>query len=629
MLRKLLRAMGARHASRSGEMPQSPPKPPAGGGISQRLDKLPGGMIGEVEREARDACARDPHRAESHYVAGKEFLAHGDFSAAATELRCAIELDSGQAEFFHDLGIAFRGLGEKRQALAAFERTLAIGHGHVSAAYHAGLTHAELGELADAKDCYSLALAFDPCSSAARIELAGLLMDQDMPQAALDLLREALAEGIADAAVYSRLARFSVQTGDVRAAEDAYRAAIERFPDNAGLLVNFGMLWLGQLGDATEAETLFRRAIAIDPESVEAQANLGLSLQEQGRFDEALRHYEGQLALRPAVVEYRWNRGLLHLIQGNFREGWRDYELRKSRADAGGIHDKFNLPDWDGSPLRGRSILIYGEQGLGDEIMFASCLPEVISDSGSCTIECDARLESLYRRSFPEAKIAARASGRGRDWRTACPELEIQSAIGSLPRFLRRSASDFPPRGRYLVADGQARARWRARFETCGGAPTVGISWRGGTPRTRGLLRSIALGEIVKLIDSAHATFVVLQRGLTAEEHSALAAHPNVWMSEEVSDLDELAALVSVLDLTISVPSTTVHLAGALGRPLWVLLGHSPEWRYLWEGERMPWYPSAKLYRRNRDEDWQAVLARVALDFNGFFRRSGSNSSSA
>ncbi len=608
MLRKLLQAMGARHASRSGEMPQSPPKPPADGGISQRLDKLPCGIIEEVEREARDACTRDPHRAESHYVAGKEFLAHGDFSAAATELRCAIELDSGQAEFFHDLGIAFRGLGEKRQALAAFERALAIGHGDVSAAYHAGLTHAELGEIADAKDCDSLALAFDPLSSAARTDLARLFMDQDNSQAALDLLREAVTRNIADGAVYACLAGLLVRAGEVRAAKDVFRAAIERFPDDAALLVNFGLLWLGQLGDAAEAETLFRKAIAIDPQSVEAQSNLGLSLQEQGRFDDALRHYEGRLALRPAAVEYRWNRGLLYLIQGNFREGWRDYELRKSRADAGGIHDKFNLPDWDGSPLRGRSILIYGEQGLGDEIMFASCLPEVISDSGSCTIECDARLESLYRRSFPEAKIVARASGRGRDWRTACPELEIQSAIGSLPRFLRPSESDFPAHDGYLVADYPAMARWRARLKGSGPAPIVGLSWRGGTPHTRGALRSLRLDELDELLGSEGVTFVILQRGLTDDERAQVASRSNVLIPESVADLDDLAALVRALDLVISVPSTMTHLAGALGRPLWILLSASPEWRYLWRGERMPWYPTATLLRQPRMGEWDTVV---------------------
>jgi len=610
MLRKLLRAMGARPAAR-GETLETPPGPSAGGWIEQQLASLARGMIEQVEREARDACARDPHDAEAHYLAGKALLARGDFGDAATALRRAIGLDSGQADFSHDLGMAFRGLGEKRQALAAFERALAIRGDHVSAAYHAGLTHAELGEFDDAKDCYSLALAFDPLSSAARTNLARLFMDADQPQAALDLLREAVTGNIADVAVYSCLARFLVPAGEVRAAEDVFRAAIERFPDSAVLLVNFGMLWLGQLGDATEAEALFRRAIKLDSRSVEAQANLGLSLQEQGRFDEAVEHYERQLALQPEVLEYRWNRGVAHLMQGHFDKGWRDYELRKSRPDAGGIHEKFTLPDWDGSPLQDRSILIYGEQGLGDEIMFASCLPEVITQSASCVVECDDRLAALYRRSFPQARIAARIPGRGRDWRASYPGLEIQSAIGSLPRFLRGRESDFPAHRGYLVADGDATARWRRRLDAFGSAQTVGISWRGGTPRTRGPLRSLALEELDQLLASEGLTFVILQRGLTEEERARIAARSNVFVPESIADLDDLAALVRSLGLVISVPSTIVHLAGALGQPVWILLTRSPEWRYLWHGDRMPWYPSATLVRQPRVGEWGLAVSET------------------
>jgi tetratricopeptide (TPR) repeat protein len=608
MLRKLLRAMGAGHGSGRGETPQASPTPPAAGWVEQQLGRLARGMIEEVEREARDACAREPRCAEAHFLAGKALLARGEFSTAATELRRAIELKPGEADFHHDLGIASRGLGEKRLALTAFDRALAIRHDHISAAYHAGLTHAELGEFEEAKDCYSLALAFDPLSSAARTDLARLFMDQDKPQAALDLLREAVTGNIADCAVYSCLAKLLVQVGEVRAAEDAYRAAIERFPDNAALLVNFGMLRLGQLGDATGAEALFRRAIEIDPGSLEAQANLGLSLQEQGRFDEAIEHYERRLALQPEVLEYRWNRGVVHLMQGNFDAGWRDYELRKSRSDAGGVHEKFALPDWDGSPLGGRSILIYGEQGLGDEIMFASCLPEVIAQSNVCVIECDDRLQSLYRRSFPRARIVARTPGRGRDWRAAYPGLEIQSAIGSLPRFLRRSESDFPAHRGYLVADGEATARWRQRLEASGAATIVGIAWRGGTLRTRGPLRSLALDELGDLLGSEGVTFVMLQRGLTEEERAQIATQTNLFNPEAIADLDDLAALVRALDLVISVPSTIAHLAGALGQPVWILLTRSPEWRYLWRGDRMPWYPAATLLRQPHTGGWGIVM---------------------
>lgn len=568
-------------------------------------------MLREVEEEASAACQREPANPEAHYLAGKAALARRDYPRAASALKRATELAPHRAGFHHDLGLALRGLGEKRAALAALERAIALQHDHVPALFHAGQLHAELGEIEDARDCFSLALAFDPLSSAARIELAQVLAEHRGIDAAIELLREAIRSEIADVAVFCRLAELLHQQGDARAAVAVHRAAIERFRDDPAPLVNFGMICLGEFGDPPEAEALFRRAAELDPKLIEAQANLGLALQEQGRFDEAIEHYERLLAGEPRVVEYRWNRGLANLIRGKFEAGWADYELRKVRPDAGGVHEKFTLPDWDGAPLSGRSILVYGEQGLGDEIMFASCVPDVIAQAGLCVIECDARLEALYRRSFPRARIEARGVSRARDWRAACPALELQSAVGSLPRHLRKRDADFPPHAGYLVADPEAAAGWRERLQALGASPKIGISWRGGTLRTRSGLRSLTLEQCAPLLDAGEATFVVLQRGLSVDERAALARRSNVFVPEATAALDELAALVSALDLVISVPSTNVHLAGALGRPVWVLLTHSPEWRYLWQGERMPWYPAARLLRQPTPGDWQAVLSEA------------------
>ena len=150
--------------------------------------------------------------------------------------------------------------------------------------------------------------------------------------------------------------------------------------------------------------------------------------------------------------------------------------------------------------------------------------------------------------------------------------------------------------------------RWRARLKGSGPAPIVGLSWRGGTPRTRGALHSLRLDELDVLLGRERVAFVILQRGLTDDERAQVASRSNVLIPESVADLDDLAALVRALDLVISVPSTMTQLAGALGRPLWVLLSASPEWRYLWRGERMPWYPTATLLRQPRMGEWDTVV---------------------
>jgi tetratricopeptide (TPR) repeat protein len=516
-----------------------------------------------------------------------------------------------EAAHHHELGLALLRQGEKRAALASFRRALDLQHDHVPALFHAGQLHAELGEVEDARDCYSLALAFDPLSSASRIALAGLLAQHGGVDAAVTLLAEAVKQGTADASVYCRLASVLGQRGDAREAAAILEQAIDRFPDDPAPLVNLGLHRLGQTGDAREAEALFRRAVRLDPGLAEAQANLGLALQEQGRFDEALDHYERLIAESPGVVEYRWNRGVANLALGRFGAAWEDYELRKRRPDARGVHALYPFPAWDGSPLEGRSILVYGEQGLGDEIMFASCLPEVAARAGLCVIECDDRLVPIYRRSFPGARIEARGATRERDWRVACPGLELQAAVGSLPRWLRARVEDFPATAGYLVPHPGRAAVWRRQLEAAGAGATVGVSWRGGTRRTRGDLRSLTLGELAPLFDRTGKVFVVLQRDVTQEERAWLKKRSNLLLPEIPPDPEELAALISVLDLTITVPATTLHLAGALGRPVWALLTKSPEWRYLWQGERMPWYPSARLIRQAQSGDWAGVVSAV------------------
>jgi tetratricopeptide (TPR) repeat protein len=588
---------------------EAPPGGPGSAGwLGEQLGKIAAGAPHEAFREAAAAVSCNPVNPEAHYALGKAALAQGDVDRACAALARAAELAPGRAEFRFDLGLALERSGDRSGALSELQSAAALQHDHVPALFHAGRLHSVLGEAEEARDCYSLALAFDPRSSAARIELAKLYESGGDPEAAVRVLEEAVVAEIADGDVLCELAGLAARQGEVERAVSLCSGAIGRFPRETAPLVNLGLIRLLHFGEGGAAEALFRRAAGLDPRSIEATANLGLALQEQGRFEAALEHYESAIRARPEVVEFRWNRGLANLLLGNFASAWEDYELRKVRPDAGGVHEKFTLPAWNGASLAGRSILVYGEQGLGDEIMFASCLDAVIARADLTVVECDARLAALYSRSFPQARIEPRGPSRDRDWRVSYPSLELQSAVGSLPHHLRRQDADFPERNVYLEADGGIRGRWRERLRALGPSRKIGISWRGGTLATRGALRSLSLDELGPLLDADDVTFVVLQRGLLPAERAALAARSNVHIPGDVEDIDELAGLIAALDLLISVPTTNVHLAGALGRPLWIFLTCSPEWRYLWEGERMPWYPTARLLRQPRPREWQPVV---------------------
>ncbi|MDH5535942.1 MAG: tetratricopeptide repeat protein [Betaproteobacteria bacterium] len=577
-----------------------------------------------LTNEVRAALVGEPHNAEAYVLQGELMLVSRAPAAAVPVLQRAIGLAPEFAEAHEAFGRALQALGRHEEAIASFERAIAVAHDLVPAHVGMGEIYEVIGKAEEAGDCFHLALAFDSAAVGAELGIGRLMRRAGRVDDSLAQFRRLIERNPDHAAAFFELAGSLNQAGDTAGAIVAYERAIALRPDYSEARVNLGLIQLSQLGDACSAEALFRQAAQADPDLIEAQANLGLALQEQGRFDEALRHYEEQIRRWPGVIEFRWNRGIANLAAGNFECAWDDFELRKQRPDAGGVHQKFVYPDWDGAPLKDRSILVYGEQGVGDEIMFASCLPEVIAQAEVCVIECDARLASLYRRSFPRARIEARGEQRARDWRVTYPALALQSAVGSLPRYLRRSAADFPARQFYLVADAEAGANWRTRLNQLGSCSKVGISWRGGTRKTRGGLRSLELNQLSPLLDRGDAVFVLLQRDLSQSEDAVLARRPGVSIPEIPSDLDELAALLCALDLVISVDNTNVHLAGALGRPVWALLPPSPDWRYGVNRETMPWYHSVRLVRRQQEEGWDSVVGRVVRAFEGWSARSRS-----
>jgi len=268
--------------------------------------------------------------------------------------------------------------------------------------------------------------------------------------------------------------------------------------------------------------------------------------------------------------------------------------------------------------LRDKRLLVYAEQGLGDQIMFASCLPDLLDRVGGCVIECAPRLAPIFRRSFPTATIKPQARD---DARLAslveAARFDYQVAIGSLPGYFRRNWSDFPQHNGYLHADAARVAYWKDRLDALGPGLKVGISWFGGVASTRRAARSTQLQDWLPVLSQASCSFVSLQYGDVSGELETVSGEHQVnihrWSAAN-DDYDETAALVTALDLVISVQTAVVHLAGALGKPAWVLVPAVAEWRYLQSGDSMPWYPSLRLFRRRCANGWESVIAAVSVE---------------
>lgn len=260
-------------------------------------------------------------------------------------------------------------------------------------------------------------------------------------------------------------------------------------------------------------------------------------------------------------------------------------------------------------------MLVYAEQGIGDEIMFASCLADLFALGARVTLECSSRLASLFSRSFPDADVHGMAKAAAPAWAGSLQNVSWQVAIGDLPRFFRRNLDQFPGiPGGYLRADPELVGEYRRRVhDVAMGRPVIALAWRGGDWRSGRAKRSLALPDLARLVSDLPALWISLQHGEVDEEIGRLRANgvDVLHWPEVVADLDRMAGLLNAVDEVVSVDNTVAHLSGALGLPARILLSAAPEWRYGLRGEGMAWYPRVRLYRQGRLGDWSDVIDRM------------------
>ena len=494
-----------------------------------------------------------------------------------------------------------------------FARPLEAWHRRRAASLQAAaLRYCEKGDRDAALTTLKRAASLDPRNANVRAFMAVVMLQLRATDVALDHLRVAhdLEPGNGD--VLKLLVQTLIQTGRLQKALTMCEAALRRDRRFHEAWASLGLVYR-RTHRSAQALACFDEAIALKPDDVESVANRAIALHDLGRVEEALAGYEAALARKPDFALARFHRALALLAKGDYAQGWPDYEMRLVSAEP--PPRRALAPRWDGSSLAGRSILVRAEQGIGDEIMFASCLPQLIADAGSCTIECSSKLLPVFARSFPEARVRPPL-----DDLPAGERYDCEVPLGSLPLHYRKSAKDFPQHKGYLRADPVRIREARSRLLTLGPGMKIGIAWRGGTALSRVALRSIPLEQWERVFGVHGVRFVSLQyTDDAASDVAALARSGGPAIShwqDAIDDYEETAALVSALDLTISVCTAVVHLAGALGRPVWVIAPQAAEWRYGTRGESMPWYPSARVFRQEHYGDWEPVLRRVASELH-------------
>lgn len=488
--------------------------------------------------------------------------------------------------------------------------------------------------------------------SAIAIELGRLYRSNGDPQSGIDVLRAFLATHPEDIEATIALGKLLAGEHEYKMAEPLLVAGLEARPDDPELLHDLADIKSEQ-DRIEEAGALYDRAYALAP-TIENRARLVASLIARCRYEDGLAHVDALLKERPWMSEdlvgfqvyaltnlgrheellplldraiadrphdpnRRFPRAAVHLLNERFELGWDDYRFRNLASTR---HLRMlPFPEWQGEPLEGKTVVVLAEQGLGDQVMFSSCLPDLLAQKPQKVwVEAIDRVAPTIARSFPHCEIVATNQKNQLEWVKRVGAADFFVPMGDLPRHFRRSRDQFPKHRGYLVADPERVVHWQRTLNPHGsdGRPRIGFSWRGGTEATRKVLRTVDVTTFDTLIREVDARWVCLQYGDVTEDLArarSLGMAVDYW-PESIQDLDEFAALIAALDLVITVCNTTVHYAGGLGKPTWVLVPHVPEWRYGLTTRSLPWYPSSVIYRQPDHGDWTAVFASVAQDLS-------------
>jgi Tfp pilus assembly protein PilF len=514
------------------------------------------------------------------------------------------------------LAARWRDDDEGAEAVALLERAAALS-GPITE-YNAGL-HNNLGNAlrragrtGEAEKVLRAIVDARPKQFEAWHNLGQLYKDLMRLDEAAAALRRAIALEPKYAPNHAVLGDVLTKLGRLNAAVASFHRAIELGYDDHDAL-NYLAVVHRQLGELDRAEALLRQVVEYVPGSAGANTNLAVVLAQCGRFDESRIYHDRAMEIDAESIPFIANRAYARLTAGDLPGAWDDWE-RGIEDGPRGKERIFSVPRWRGEDVSAARVMVYREQGIGDEILFASCIPDLVAASGHTIVECSARLTSLFARSFPDATVRNQTMDSHGVEQLAEPDFDAAVPIGSLPKFFRPTVARFPDRRSFLVADPARVASWRERIAG-NAAPRIGISWRSKLMTAERRLEYTRLAEWGEIFGIPGASFFNLQyddceREIADAEHRFGVTIHRYDDVDYLNDFEAIAALMTNLDLVLAPRNAVAMLAGALGVPT-VMMGNRWDWSDLGT-DTSPWFPSVTLVYRELGQDWGEVLATAA-----------------
>jgi len=607
------------------------------------------GALGKAVSQYQTALRLDPNQCEAYFNMGNAFYRMNDFDSAIFSYEKALEINPNLPDALNNMGLIFHiqknldgavscfkkaleinpkyadahnNLGSsllekglETEAIASYETAIALNSQHFDAQYNLGNLYHGRRIFEKALSCYHSALVLKPDHVDVHVNLGKTYHVKGDPEKALLYYEKAaaLASDMPELDFYMGNALLDQFKYD--RALKCYSRLIQKIPTHVDALINMGIAFHNKdcLDDAVQC---YKRALDVAPHNAKAFNNLGKTFRDQLDLKNAFLCYQRAIKLNPEYVEAHSNNAFCLLLSGHFREGWQEYEWRLKEKNI--FPESNTQPVWNGAPLPDKSILVYAEQGIGDEIMFSSCLPDLARYVGRSFVECDKRLIPLFERSFPSITFIGRHAIKNES-SFDIPAADVKIALGSLPLRFRNHVDDFPKQRGYLIADPIKIQKWHKRFQNLGNGLCIGISWRAGKQQNTGRLRSIELRKWNDLFSISGIHLINLQYGPCEDELEKVLNNFEIkvhrWQdADPLKDMDDFAAQIAALDLVISVDNSTVHLAGSVGIPTWTLLPYSPDWRWMLDCEDTPWYESIRLFRQRSPGNWTGVFRKIKTE---------------
>jgi tetratricopeptide (TPR) repeat protein len=538
--------------------------------IELALQHQRAGRLAEAESIYRQILAIHPNDENSLHLLGMVASQRGQQLEAAGLISRAIEVNPKVAEFHNNLAVVHTALRRHEAAI----------------------------------ECCQRALQLNPTSPEIYNNLGNALRDQGRHSEAISAYRTALQYRPNFAAAHNNLGIALRHEGRFDEAVSACQTAL-RFQPNFPEAYN-------NLGTALEAQSrieaalgAYRAALQLRPDLAETHNNLGNALTALGRIDEGLAEFAVALRLAPAYEEARFNCSLAMLLAGDYEHAWPFYESRWNALNLERRH--FTQPTWDGSPLDGRRLLIYTEQGFGDSIQFIRYVRLAAASGGEVIVECQPPLFELFR-DMPGCSHVI-ASG------DPLPAFDLHLPMLSQPLVHHTTATNIPHEVPYLSADPARTQAWTQRLGSNGTQKRIGLVWAGNPENRRSRQRDIPFDALSPLLAQNAFRFISLQVGDRRAELRLSRLTSEVFDGAPyLKDFADTAALLTQLDLLISADTAAAHLAGAMARPVWTLLPSKPDWRWGLRGENTPWYPTMRLFRQAAAGDWTSVIEQVSAE---------------